>query len=315
MEELIAGAMRKKENEDKEATFVMSNVSLTAAKNLLTKMDIPVVNSDTPPSTTGDFTCFDWGNNDEDNIDTMSTLRLHLQTQLEGFGINFGTGGYQLVDVHTSKSVLSFEEEKLGKFSGGTDFIITPMSVASESYALETCVLFEVKTSKRLTTQSLSGNTPQLIAEIIATRYLSVQPNILAILTDCVEKTRVLTFKFDALTEVTTMIKYEDLTLVQMGNLVKDFLGSPNCAIPRADYVPVAAQKNENELFCLGYKRKWRSDFTTTVAWEQYVDMLEDTTPFSKDRLVITNQLLQSFGVFDEYTAPPFKPEYLHMFK
>jgi hypothetical protein len=51
--------------------------------------------------------------------------------------IVLGRGGYEIYNVHSDKTLLSIEDEKAGKVSGGTDIIVDPYGVTEESVAIE----------------------------------------------------------------------------------------------------------------------------------------------------------------------------------
>ena len=148
------------------------------------------------------------------------------------------------------------------------------------------CVIIEVKTDQRLVDQGLGANIPQLIAELLAARYHSDQPNVLGILTDCVGNTCAMQYACSKEAGTFCIQKHGSLDLKQLGYLLATYLSNPNNAVPRATYTPATgasssssssasstATKPEEEMV-VGFKRGYITNPLTTLAWEQYVDLI-----------------------------------------
>lgn len=297
---------------EKEKSIVMSRASQGTVHTLLRSMGIVVVDGKVAEDNSNTvFDAFNWDERDEDNNEAMKQLHDHLKTQFPKFGVQLCEGQFSLVDVHASRSILDFTDEKVGTFRGGTDFLIVPSGVASVSYAQEACVLLEMKTDVRVKKNSLAASIPQLTVELVAACCLSNQPNILAILSDGVSQTSAMTIGYDPSQETHSIILYSDISLNQLGMLVHSHLSSTRNAVARATYAASATTPTESELSVVGFKRKYVTNFKATVAWELYADHIGDTAPFSHERMVMTESLFRSAGV--EFT-PCFKPEYADMY-
>jgi hypothetical protein len=297
MKAALHEVFNERELEKKALTYVCSDVTRATVSDLLRGLHIKVIDAVfVAPSSSVTFGRFDWRERREDDKTAMTDLLIHLRNQ---FAASIGEGcGFQLLDVHSITNFLNLDDEKFAKISGGTDFIILPQNVASESYASEICVVFEAKTTARLSREGIESNTPQLIIELLAARYHSDQPRILAVLSDFNSVNCAM--EIDFIDNAWTIKKYANLNLNQLGGLIFNYLRSP-AAVPRANYVPAVSSDGVGatpaEEAVVGFKRKFKTDLFSTLAWEHYTDMMQGTGLFSTERRQLTNQLFSSWGV------------------
>ena len=280
-----------------------SAVSQGTATRFLESLGVRVVNGTVPTIAGGSFQSFvpfAWNSRKED--DAMGDLYEHIFTELEKFNAPLSKadapdGKFKLVDVHKHRRLLDVSDDKLAKISGGTDFLVVPQGVADESYASTACVILEAKSEQRLFTEGLGKNLPQLIVEMIAARYHSAQPNVMAVLSDFATKTCVMVYDYNPETEVISIVKYADVSLNVLGKLIASHLSNRDCSVPNATYAPtVRGEPKAEERFVLACKRKWHTDLLTTVAWEHFEEMMPDTRPFSSERRELVGQLFTSWG-------------------
>jgi hypothetical protein len=297
----------------KEArTIACSGASQATVTKLLESLAVKVfIGSD--PIIEGDcphFEPFDWKERNEDDPGAMAELGSHLFVQLKKFGARLDAAdvcvsGYKLVDVHKSAHLLDVNDEKLAKISGGTDFLVLPQLVAQESYASAACIILEAKTKSRLDREGLARNIPQLIVEIIAARYHSDQPNVMAVLSDFSANTCVMVFAYDQTADVLSIVKHINLPLDKLGVLIASHLSNGASSVPSATYVPSrVGEPKPEEALVRACKRKWHTDLLSTVAWEHFEEMMPDTMPFSAERRALSNQLFRAWG-FDVSGADP----------
>ncbi len=179
--------MEKKAEDIEERTIKISQASKKKATYLFNKIGFTAVCMNPPEELIVDnCQLFDWGGKAEDQMTPLA--RSHLQQLLEIAGINFGTE-FQLIDVHTNRSLLDFEDKNIGKINGGTDLIITPKGTAKMSYANQICVVFELKTSENIAKNGLEKFIPRSVVEFVSSNFLSYQQSILAVLTDLNQNT------------------------------------------------------------------------------------------------------------------------------
>jgi hypothetical protein len=107
------------------------------------------------PHTEASVPQFEWQHNED--ADTPRA-REYLQNQLAAYGILFGSGGYQLVDVHGQKTLLSVDDPKTGQISGGTDLILCPDNAYLAE--LQSCVVIELKTRENVEKWTAEFCTP-----------------------------------------------------------------------------------------------------------------------------------------------------------
>eukprot|EP00597_Dinobryon_sp_UTEXLB2267_P000745 CAMPEP_0170072634 /NCGR_PEP_ID=MMETSP0019_2-20121128/10237_1 /TAXON_ID=98059 /ORGANISM="Dinobryon sp., Strain UTEXLB2267" /LENGTH=182 /DNA_ID=CAMNT_0010281731 /DNA_START=223 /DNA_END=767 /DNA_ORIENTATION=+ len=165
------------------------------------------------------FEPFQWLDTEE--IDTPRAIS-HLEQELKKFGVLFGRNNYKMYDVHKIDTLLSFQDEKSGSLSGGTDLIIAPYGIAMESVINLSCVAFEFKTNVAVDQKELESFYYEAVMELIATNYHSDQMT-LVVLTDlCTNNCILLTLTMES--DKLAILKYSDVTLNQMAIFVHSHL-------------------------------------------------------------------------------------------
>lgn len=279
-------------------TLNMSKASGGAVSKLLVSLEIIVKDEAVPEGLSNiPIDGYNWNGKHEDDSFAFAGAFEFLKSLLGP--ANFGPGCYQLVDVHSSNALLNFDDEKVGKLRGGTDIVITPFALSKMSYALELCVLFEIKTSDRVRTENgFSPSEPQALLELVAARCMSHQPNVLVILTDLTTGAMGFTFEYVAARKSFTVCRYESLSLSQMSGLVTSFLAN-NC-VPCVDFIPRAESNDPRQLQPIEFKRRRLSAPQLPVEWEHFMDIMEDRDATDIERRMITRQLFRSFESFQE---------------
>lgn len=227
-EETLLSALAKHEKKKEGNTFRMSEASAAGVSLLYQNLEIIVLDEDVPAEALLIHTeGYDWRGKNEDDPEAFAGACEYLKSALIGGGVKFERGHYQLIDVHSARSLLSFEDEKVAKLSGGTDIIITPFAVSSVSYVKELCVLFELKTAHRVEKeQGFLRSEPQALLELLAARCMSHQPNVLVVLTDLFSGAVAYTLNYDSDREVFTVFRYPSLQVSQIAAFVSYFLAN-----------------------------------------------------------------------------------------
>lgn len=273
----------------------MSQASAGAVFGLLQDLELIIKDEDVPDGTisipTGGY---DWQGRNEDDPVAFAGAFEFLKSMLISGGVQFGHDYYQIIDVHSIKSMLSFEDEKLGKLNGGTDVIITPFALSRGSYVKELCVLFELKTTDRVVKErGFLPSEPQALLELLAARCMSHQPKILVILTDLFAGAVAFTLNYDSDRKVFTIFRYGSLQVSQIAAFVSNFI--TNFCIPIFNFIPSANLNDPRQLQPLEFKKRRLSAPQVPVEWEQFVDMHEDHDSTDIERRMVTRQLFRSF--------------------
>jgi hypothetical protein len=124
MMEILAEHDKMKETK----TLSMTGASAGDVRRLLLNLELFVEDADAlaaSPDVTP-IAEYDWKDRREDDSEAFAGAYAFLNKLLIDSGVQFGDRGFQLVDVHSLRTILNFEDEKLGKLSGGTDIIIIP---------------------------------------------------------------------------------------------------------------------------------------------------------------------------------------------
>jgi hypothetical protein len=277
-----------------ERTIVMSSASATDVHNLLLRLNLSVMETMTrpPPSTGCIFDPFVWTGDEKPGT---SAAHEHLYNQLKNFGVPFDVDNFKLVDVHTDNNILTVEDEKLGKISGGTDLALLPYRVSDSMLASGFCVLFELKTTKVFTEMKTRKQiVGQALLELICGRIQSEQPSILVILTDLCTSTLVYTIAQREECEDFYIQEYQ-LSLEQMAEFVVEFLQTPSNARKRVANLSLNDGKAETASGRL-FKKRYTAPLSS-LAWEHYLEEAETSEPWTKDRSTAIANLLMSCGV------------------
>jgi hypothetical protein len=269
----------------------------------------------------------------------------HLKTQLSSFGILFEKNNFELYDVHKFKQLLSLEDPKLGKVSGGTDIILAPHGYSTKStlnsVRVNGCVFFELKSTfsspsessiakeekkkKAVSPKSKSTSstavtklstdeseskkelTPknlyQAELELICGFYHGNQ-TVLVVLTNLNSPSFAFTLNYNEPHRSFNIITYEDLTLEQMGWLVRHHLDA-NCKKDNTYQLPQDpdANLNESEKLMKVFKRMKVSAPELSLDYEHFMELLELTEDRSTERLQAVNQFFYSMDHSDSYLS------------
>jgi hypothetical protein len=233
------------------------------------------------------FQPFQWM--DAEDRDTPRAIS-HLEQELKKFGVKFGRGNYKMYDVHSDHTLLSLDDEKMGTpLSGGTDLIIAPFGIAMESVIQNSCVAFEFKTKEAVDKkQGFASFVSEATMELIASNYHSNQLT-LVVLTDlCTDNCMLLTFIRE--TGKLAIMKYFDVTLDQMAIFVSSHL-QQNCFAIRNYSLPDFDDGiKESESIKKEWKKLRVSNFTSSLQWEHFQEMMDDAPLGSKKRAMVIKE-------------------------
>jgi hypothetical protein len=293
---LIKRALREMDAEKIEKSLVMSNVSATALGSVLNRFHMVVTEDNASSTDEMIFPPFVWNQRDEDDAQAFAEVFVHIQENLKNFGVpidNDRGGIFKLCDVHSTQGLLNVDDDKVGKMRGGCDLAIVPSSTAPMSYAKEIIIIFELKTEVR----GYKYSCGQAIVELLAAKCLSNQPNVLVVLTDVATGAIAFHVQWHPDHPDDFSIKQWNMdSLGAMAHLVKTFLNEWGQA--QGDFIPHADSNDPKEMQVLNFKRrKLSSGITSTVEWEHFSELREDTEPNSLERVNLTRQLFSSWGV------------------
>mmetsp|Transcript_33944 Transcript_33944/g.49304 ORF Transcript_33944/g.49304 Transcript_33944/m.49304 type:complete len:298 (-) Transcript_33944:160-1053(-) len=286
--------MKEHADEEKESnTIAFSTVSKNTIRSYLAFIKMAILVEDPPNAVENNvsFEPFQWLDTEE--IDTPRAIS-HLEQELKKFGVLFGRNNYKMYDVHKIDTLLSFQDEKSGSLSGGTDLIIAPYGIAMESVINLSCVAFEFKTNVAVDQKELESFYYEAVMELIATNYHSDQMT-LVVLTDlCTNNCILLTLTMES--DKLAILKYSDVTLNQMAIFVHSHL-QQNCFPIRSYRLPDSNEGlKESEIIMKAWKKARVTDITTSLEWEHFQEMLEDAPIGSKERAMIIRDHFRHHG-------------------
>ena len=286
----------------------MSNITNSGMQSILKTSKFAVVNLEGLGSPHCESTeVFDWGDRNESQGTPDAVI--FLREKLAAAGVNFGTNGYKLVDVHASRNLLNVTISNELSLSGSSDVLIVPRNADEIMYPSVAPVLFELKTTKAISAD-MTKHRNQLLAETVAARFLSEQPALLCVLTD------LNTGAVFAMTSWNS--EYKRLVIKRSGLLpigtiftfVRDFLeshGESNtCFTAPLDEGHHDPKYEQIIQFKRGYKRAHAEAFVM----EQFEELMEGTSPYSQDRALAVRHLFQAFGE----EVPRRVSDYSHMY-
>ena len=282
----------------KEVTIAMSAASTEKVNGILGKLSIlesveEKEETFSTDSTSPSFLTFDWKNRHEDEASAVADAFSHLEEELKKFPIHFGRGGFKLVDVH-SKSVLNFEDPKVGKLSGGTDVVMVPYKTANSGVAKQLCVLFELKTANRIEKEGgFSESTAQAKVELLAARCLSNQPNVLLILTDLCTGAMSFWFEYDEKFKSFSLVSSTLSSLSEMGNVVTSFVTDK--VVANAGYQALAENESALEKPVLLFKKQKLSPMDD-LAMDAFNEMMDFSEDGSRERAQMAAEWFSAIG-------------------
>eukprot|EP00981_Chlorochromonas_danica_P000502 scaffold99_cov160-Ochromonas_danica.AAC.15 len=219
--------------------------------------------------------------------------KTHLENELKKFGVDFGSGCYQLYDVHDSKTILSVDDRKTGKLRGGTDLIIGPSGLHQLGVVQQCCVAVELKTFENVQKHNGLGSfNTQATLELIASNYFSNQMTVV-FLTDLCSDATIFTMRrnvkdgFDVENGVDSLsiVIYEKLTISQGAQYIANHLVK-DC-VPKKTHKLEAVEKEADAILKV-FKKSRVSPLEDSVEWEQFQDMLQDCAPGTRERAQLT---------------------------
>ncbi len=334
----------EKKQTDKEAlTLTISEVTQTKFHKYLSATGFLQMVGDYQESwildTSVQFQPYMWKALEEPDMPNASA---HLKTQLSSFGIAFEKNSFQLYDVHKYKQLLSFNDPKLGKVSGGTDIILAPYGYSTRptinSVKVNGCVFFELKStfessfakeeekmgtapSKSKSTSLSSSVTKPSAVEVESKKELTTKnlyqaelelicgfyhgnQKVLVVLTNLNSPSFAFTLKYNEVNRSFNIITYEDLSLEQMGWLVRQHLDA-NCKKDNGYQLPRDPESNlnESEKLMKVFKQMKVSTPELSLDYEHFMELLELTKDGSLERLQAVNQFFYSMDHSDAYLS------------
>lgn len=286
MTEAINATLNDRERGNKEKTIVISSATEGQVKSLLKRAGLVQKVAAPPPLVINGCLPFDWENAME--VQRTTEACLHLGGLLRRAIPNFDTD-FQLLDTHASRSVLNFEDSKIGKISGGADLVITPHGTDVDSLHDEICVLFELKTSSQMNPKFQNSAT----VELISASFLSEQPAILCLLTDLNSVTEAWRTYYDPSLDQNVVDRYHKLTIDQTISLIAFHLTQ---VVRNPVFVAQPSSNDPNAQRSLCQKRKLDTS-GLQEALDRFEDMAEGTADWSRDRAIATWDFLQNMGV------------------
>jgi hypothetical protein len=90
--------------------------------------------------------------------------------------------------------------------------------------------------------------------------------------------------------EKLAIMRYSDVTLDQMADFVRSHL-EQNCSAHRNYSLPAVDDGiKESEVVMKAWKRARVSEFTSSIQWEHFQEMMEDAPLGSKERAVVIRE-------------------------
>ena len=149
------------------------------------------------------------------------------------------------------------------------------------------CVAFEFKTKEAADEQGLQSFLGQATMELIASNYHSAQMTVVVLTDLCTNNCVLLTFTREL--EKLAIMRYSDVTLDQMADFVRSHL-EQNCSAHRNYSLPAVDDGiKESEVVMKAWKRARVSEFTSSIQWEHFQEMM-DAPLGSKERAVVIRE-------------------------
>ena len=295
LKEIVRSEFKAQEEKQKESTICMSKASESQVSGVLNKLSMIVVAGECDIQGI-EFAKFDWGT----QYEVQGTARAleHLCGGLTAAGVLLEVeGGFQAIDTHAYPGLLNFDDDRVGKISGGTDIVITPYRVDPISLASEIAVIIELKTKSNVEKNGGLGAIEfnrQAILELCSARCLSHQPGILVVLTDLNSGAIAFETVFSNDSQ-NYFIHKISLRHDQVCPFIAHFLSS--CSVPNPSFVPSANSDDPREAGVVHFKRAKLSDIGTSLAWEHMEEMKEETEPWSRERALVVRDFFQSLNL------------------
>lgn len=287
--EIVKKSLIEHDASKKVNQIIASSATQGRVTDLLSKMQFVVEDVDAIDLTPTSLPRFNWIGH-EDTEQNMAAAKLFIENGLTHQGVQLSRGGFRVHDVHTKKNILATETQ-VAKINAGTDFIVVPFSTSVISLPTQACVLFELKTDVR----GIYGDEPQSIVEFLAARLLSNQPNVSLILTDLVNEAIAYTSSFSRDTNVFVLHR----CVLSSIDLVFPFASqilTRDCK-PSARYRALDESSDPHEQCVIEVRKKLKTDFSTSLAWEHFMDFKDTAPEWSAERGQMVWDVLRSCGV------------------
>jgi hypothetical protein len=284
-------ALDERELKKESNTIVISEATQARVIRLLEGISVGIIDDEFEGSTQSiSFSPFNWNGLSE--IQGTPYARDHLEKELKKFGAKFGRGNYKLVDCHSLRDLLSFDDNKIGKISGGSDLIIVPFKTAQEGYRQQISVVFELKTDENVRISGgLQSFFPQGLCQLLAARVSSYQPKILVVVTDLASEAAVFQLTYDKTHGSFNVIKTL-CTLSEMATFVTEFLSTN--AVPDAYHRPLESNPNDEEVITF---KKTKVSNDHGLVMEHFKEIIEDPESTMEERHHFLRQLLMSSDI------------------
>lgn len=221
------------------------------------------------------FDKFTWTTQNE-NVDT-DEAKSHFIIQMKRYGVDLENGDFRLYDVHGDHHLFDLEDPKLGKISGGTDFIVAPKDLIGESVRYNHCLILELKTTKRME-KDYQKLVNQTLLEMIVASYWSDQ-KVVAVLTDMNKFAH--TFELDCEHDMLIIRENSVFPVENLGYFIYQHL---NASHSTNWYKLPQVPSNDVEKVIIEFKKIAVSKIEDSEVYSQFMDLLDLTPKFSFER-------------------------------
>jgi hypothetical protein len=245
------------------------------------------------------FDKFTWKTQNE-NVDTHDS-KLHFINQMKKYGFDLENGDFRLYDVHEDHHLYDLEDAKLGKISGGTDFVLAPKDLIGESVRYNHCLALELKTTKRME-KDYNKLVNQTLLELIVASYWSDQ-KVVAVLSDMNKFAH--TFELDYDHDLLYITEISSLPVEYLGFFIHQHL---NASHSTNWYKLPQVPSNDVEKILVEFKKLAVTKIQDSEAYSQFMDLLDLTPKFSYERSeVIRNYFGKIISIPESSSIPAEK--------
>lgn len=196
---------------------------------------------------------------------------------MKKYGVDFENGDFHLYDVHNNHHLYDLEDPKIGKISGGTDFVVAPKDLIGDTIRYNHCLLLELKTTKRIR-KDYNKLVNQTLLEMIVASYWSDQ-KVVAILSDM--NTVAHTFELDNDHDLLIIRENSTLSVEHLGLFIREHL---NASHSTNWYKLPEVPSSEIEKVVIEFKKIAVSKQDISETYEQFKELLELTPKYSYER-------------------------------
>ena len=200
-----------------------------------------------------------------DEVKDTQRAKEHLRDHLSQFGVPFGTGQYDLYDVHNKAGLLSLDDKKTGILKGGTDLILAPQGLHVLGLPQQICVAVELKTKEAVLRNGFSSYIAQATLELMAANYYSNQMTVV-VLTDLSSGATIFTLRAEE-GMLPSIVLYEKASLEQAAKFIADHL--TEACVPIKNHSLDGGRKSADD-FLRTFKKSRVTPLEDFVVWEQF---------------------------------------------